>query len=86
MTDHHHPEPVPPSQDSPKLLRSGITIRATADRPVDYDMGDADPLIDLVDITVQVASAHPVRVNLNAAAVAADSALRAVTEPPEDDE
>jgi len=85
MTEHH-PHTAPDQivdGDRPRLLRSGITVRATADRPVqdEYDTL-TPPLLDFVDITVQVTSAHPARVNLNAAAVAADAALRAQLDEP----
>lgn len=86
MTQHPHTEPTVPvtgPTDPPKLLRSGITIRATADRVTDwYDDETGLPVVDLVDITVQVTSSHPALVNLNAAAIGAHAALRAQLDEP----
>lgn len=77
MHDHDHTDDPPTSG---KLLRSGITIKATADRLTGQLAGaDDDPaeVIDFVEVTVSVVSAHPALVNLNAAAIGAHTALRA---------
>lgn len=80
MHDHDHTDaPIGGS----KLTRSGVTIKTTADRPTDLiDPDSGAELIDFVEVSVSVVSAHGPRINLNAAAVAVDAALRAQFDTP----
>lgn len=84
MEDHDHTDGRAHHTDA-KLLRSGVTIKTTADRDTGTTVGNDDAptqVIDFVEVTVSVVSAHGPRINLNAAAVAVDAALRAQFDAP----